>query len=491
MSKQLKIDKLKDLRKLYPKKKIGLCHGAFDVLHYGHLEHLREAKNKVDILIVSVTADKFIKKGPLQPYNNEIKRLELIEHIDLVNFVYLDRNECADKVIGNLKPHFYFKGKDYLDKDITNNLSKEIKILKKNRGKFVITKTELMSSTKIINNKLSFFSKKQKKVIKKLQRLNAFDNILNSFELCKNLEIDIIGDPIIDSYVNCRLVGLTTKDPTISTISEKKFNFAGGVLAVAMMMSKFIKKVNLITYGNKAKLKSFFKNYKNIKVNSFDEKLNIQNKKKFINNNRYEKLLQVSDFQSHNLNNKHSNFIKKFLRNKNLIICDYGIGIFSGETLKFLNNLKVKKFINVQSNSLNYGSNLFTKYNNCKYISLDKREWELGLQKKIEQIKKKDIKKNLSGSPVFAITEGKKGSSLIFENNKVNCPTFINKTIDTVGCGDAFFAITSLLLISKLQKHIIPFAGNAYAGMHGQYLGNSEITNKNELLKYLKSLLNF
>lgn len=491
MKKELKINKLKNLRKLFPNKKIGLCHGAFDILHYGHLNHLREAKNKVDILIVSLTADKFIKKGPMQPYNNETKRLKLVEHIDIVNYVYLDKNECAEEVISNLKPHFYFKGKDYLDKDITENLSKEIKVLRKNGGKFIITKTELMSSTKIINNKLSFFSKKQKLDIKNLQKLNAFDNILNAIEYCKNLEVDVIGDPIIDSYVNCRLVGLTTKDPTISTVAEKKYNFAGGVLAVSMMLSKFVKKVNLITYGNKQKLKHFFKNYKNVAVKSFDEKLEIQNKTKYINNNRYEKLLQVSNFQSHYWSRSHSNIIKKLLSSKNLIICDYGLGIFSSQTLKFLNNLKLKKFINVQSNSLNYGNNLFTKYNNCTYMSLDKREWELGLQMNIEKIKFKDIKKNFLGSPTFAITEGKNGSSLVFENKKISSSTFINKTIDTVGCGDAFFAITSLLLISKLQKEIIPFAGNAYAGMHGQYLGNSEIINKTELLKYLKSLLNF
>ena len=37
-------------------KKIVLCHGSFDLVHPGHIEHLSEAKMLGDILIVSITA---------------------------------------------------------------------------------------------------------------------------------------------------------------------------------------------------------------------------------------------------------------------------------------------------------------------------------------------------------------------------------------------------------------------------------------------------
>ena len=44
------------------KTKVVMCHGVFDVVHPGHVRHLVYAKSKADILIVSLTADKFIKK---------------------------------------------------------------------------------------------------------------------------------------------------------------------------------------------------------------------------------------------------------------------------------------------------------------------------------------------------------------------------------------------------------------------------------------------
>ena len=55
------------LNQLRKKKKIVLCHGVFDVLHYGHVAHLNTAKNFGDILVVSITDDVFVNKGPDRP----------------------------------------------------------------------------------------------------------------------------------------------------------------------------------------------------------------------------------------------------------------------------------------------------------------------------------------------------------------------------------------------------------------------------------------
>ena len=53
-----KIDILKKMNK-----KIVLCHGCFDIIHWGHAIHFQYAKKFGDHLVVSLTRDKFIKKG--------------------------------------------------------------------------------------------------------------------------------------------------------------------------------------------------------------------------------------------------------------------------------------------------------------------------------------------------------------------------------------------------------------------------------------------
>ena len=67
---------LENLRKA--KKKIILCHGVFDLVHYGHILHFKSAKQLGDVLIVSITKDKYIKKGIGRPLFNEIQRLKYL-----------------------------------------------------------------------------------------------------------------------------------------------------------------------------------------------------------------------------------------------------------------------------------------------------------------------------------------------------------------------------------------------------------------------------
>ncbi len=483
---------LEKLRKSRSNIKVGLCHGAFDVLHNGHLSHFKKARSQVDILVVSITGDKFISKGPSQPFNKEIDRVEFLAHLKSVDYVFIDQSHTAEKVIQNLKPDIYFKGKDYKKKDITNNLKKEIKVLKKNNGKFFITKTSLMSSTKIINNFYLEKNNKINKYLKKLNEKNTFNKIFKVTEKLKYKTFNIIGEPIIDKYLQCEISGLTTKDPAISTIIKKEEEIPGGVFAVAMIVSKFVKKVNLYTYGRQAVLKKIFKKYKNIKIINLDISQKIQIKTRYINENRYEKLLQVTNFKKNNFLKNHKrntlNFIKKI--KDNLIICDFGLGLFEEEVLKCIDSSKAKKYLNVQTNSINMGQNLFTKYNNFRYLSLDEKEWILGLGegKNLDLNKNSKIKKNNKTS--YSMTKGKSGSEYFYKNQKAECPVFIDKTTDTTGCGDAYFALTSVMLESELEEELVPFIGNIYAGMHSQFFANSKIINKVSFLKYIKSILN-
>ena len=71
--------KLKDKRK-----KIVLCHGVFDLLHIGHIKHFEEAKNLGDVLVVTLTPDRFVNKGPGRPAFGEIHRAEAIAALDVV-----------------------------------------------------------------------------------------------------------------------------------------------------------------------------------------------------------------------------------------------------------------------------------------------------------------------------------------------------------------------------------------------------------------------
>ena len=84
-------DEIKSLIKDYPRdNKVILCHGVFDVVHPGHVRHLVYAKSKAQILIASVTQDKFIKKGIYRPHIPEKLRALNLAAFEMVDYVFID-----------------------------------------------------------------------------------------------------------------------------------------------------------------------------------------------------------------------------------------------------------------------------------------------------------------------------------------------------------------------------------------------------------------
>ena len=128
-----KIHTLKSLSKIIidlkkKSKKIVHCHGVFDLLHIGHIKHLNKAKEKGDKLVVTITPDKYINKGPGRPVFNQVLRSEALAAIDAVDYVAINETPTAVHPIKILKPNIYSKGKDYknFDEDITGEINHHV-----------------------------------------------------------------------------------------------------------------------------------------------------------------------------------------------------------------------------------------------------------------------------------------------------------------------------------------------------------------------------
>ena len=135
------------------KKKVVLCHGVFDLLHLGHLRHLEEAKTLGDYLIVSVTPNKFVEKGPSRPVFSEHLRAEALSHLNVVSAVVINSSGTAIDIIKKIKPNIYCKGPDYKknSEDVTGEIKNEINATKSVGGKIHYTQGETFSSSKLIN----------------------------------------------------------------------------------------------------------------------------------------------------------------------------------------------------------------------------------------------------------------------------------------------------------------------------------------------------
>lgn len=153
--------KIKSLKDLIPivnnlksqNKKIVTTNGVFDILHYGHVKYLEDAKKLGDILIVGINTDKSVKqnKGYKRPVNDEKSRASVLAALESVDYVFLFDEKDPRNWLNKIKPHIHVKAGDYkLDQIIEKG------IVEKNGGKIVIAKAEKQySTTKVINKILS------------------------------------------------------------------------------------------------------------------------------------------------------------------------------------------------------------------------------------------------------------------------------------------------------------------------------------------------
>jgi len=109
---------------------IGLCHGCFDITHWGHMLHFHAAKNEVDVLVVSISSEKVVAeaKGKDRPYYQDKQRLIMLNSVYSIDHTYLCDERTAAEIIKELEPNKYFKGDDYSDRLSHPGLSAEVQV---------------------------------------------------------------------------------------------------------------------------------------------------------------------------------------------------------------------------------------------------------------------------------------------------------------------------------------------------------------------------
>ena len=124
---------VKRIEKLNPKKvKTVFTNGVFDILHTGHIEILKFAKNLGDRLIVAINSDESVKKlkGDDRPINDENDRLTMIQSIRWVDEAFIfDSTDTVD-VISNVNPDIVVKGGEWTKDEVRerDNIPEDIEV---------------------------------------------------------------------------------------------------------------------------------------------------------------------------------------------------------------------------------------------------------------------------------------------------------------------------------------------------------------------------
>ena len=479
------------------------AHGTFDLLHLGHARHLEAARALGDVLVVTITADRYVNKGPGRPVFAESLRAEMLAALQYVDYVAIAEAPDAIGALEAIRPAIYAKGQDYQNPegDVTGKITLERETVEAHGGRIHFTDEVTFSSSELINRHLNLFEPHVRDHLSDVRDDGGLNRILELIEKIKEYRVVIVGDAIIDEYQYVLPMGKPPKEHIIATRYQDHETFAGGVFAAANHVAAFCAHVDVITcLGTNDSHEEFIR--KSLKPNVRLHKLARPNapttlKRRFVDPSSIRKLFEVYHMNdeplTEDLEKGLADHINALCAKADVVIsADFGHGLIGPRIVRQLTQLSPFLAVNTQSNSANLGYNLVTRYPRADYICIDAPEARLALGDRLSAIG--DIAHRLSeripACPKFVVTHGKHGCVTYERGHAVHTvPAVARKIVDTVGAGDAFFAVTAPLVAAGAPMDLVGLVGNVVGALKVEIVGHRHSIDKATLIKGVTGLL--
>lgn len=278
--------------------------------------------------------------------------------------------------------------------------------------------------------------------------------MLDTIESCRDLSVVFIGDTIYDEYHYVEPLGKSPKENIVPTRYIGKEQFIGGTEAAANHARSFCKRVTVCTGGTPVR------------------------KVRMVDKTYFRKLFEVQ-YEGESLP------IKPIEKADITVITDFGHGFIKRDMIP---DLVHNEFVavNAQTNSSNIGFNLITKYPVADYAVIDEPEARLAAQDRDSPIQDVLIRLAKNRFKKMIITLGKNGAIGWSEQDGLAySKAYTDKVIDTMGAGDAFFAVTAPMARHGRIKDLLKI-GNAAGALKTQIVGHRLSVTKTELIQFIK-----
>lgn len=484
-------------------RKVVLAHGVFDLLHLGHVRHLEEARRFGDLLVVTLTADRHVNKGPGRPVFSEQLRAQMVAALEHVDHVAVSTEPTAVSVLHTIKPSVYVKGSEYANDadDITGGIIDERNAVQAHGGHIAFTDDITFSSSTLINKYLGVYDADLQAYLEQAREADLLSRLLAAIESVRDFKVLLVGDTIVDEYRYVQPMSKSPKENMIATLFLDKETFAGGVIAAANHVAAFCRQVDVLTcLGETHSFIDLIQD--NLKPNvQVDTVMRpgkpTTRKTRFVENGYMRKLFEVYDMDDAPLNEDETDQLTRLIAERagdyDLVIAtDFGHGMITPQVIAALTQHAKFLAVNTQTNSANVGYNLITRYPRADYICIDAPEARLALSDKftdIAIIASEKLPRRMDCQRLI-VTQGKLGC-VAFDSARGahRVPAFTNMVVDTVGAGDAFLAVSSPLVAAGVDMELAAFIGNAAGAIKVGIIGHRRSVEKAPLVKFLTAIL--
>lgn len=489
-------------------KKIVQCHGTFDLIHPGHVIHFEEAKELGDVLVVTVTGEAYINKGPGRPYFNDAMRAKWLGALEAVDYVVIVPFPAAVEAIECVRPDVYCKGKEYADaaNDVTGNIADDVAAVRRCGGEVSYVGSVVFSSSRLLNTHFDTHAPEVKAFCRRVATACPTDDFRRLVDGLADVRVLIVGDIIFDRYSTVEVQGLTSKSRILSGRFVADDMQAGGSLAVYRHLREFTPQVKLVSLvGTEPWLDETLGSY----IPPTDEDIvrspdfTTVVKQRFVEprveGKELSKLFSVNFIDKRHPGEALQRAVLERVAGQIdqydlVVVMDFGHGLLENMVRDYVQDRARFLAVNCQTNSNNHGFNILNRrYRRADSFSLDQTEISLAVGRR-----ELDFRRELAGlgralgSRYAWLTRGAV-ETLGWQPDETfsACPPFERAIVDPLGAGDAFCAVASVAAFRGLPLDLATFMGQLAGAQAVKIVGNAEPIRKARFLKGAGAMLAF
>ncbi len=480
------------IRERFRDRIIVQCHGAFDLVHIGHLIHFEEAKALGDVLVVTITGDDYITKKRTVTFTEE-HRARQVAALELVDYVAIIAEPSALSAIEALHPDVYVKGPEYANTvlDKSRSIFHEMQVLARYGGRIHFTSGRTFSSTKLAHFLLNAPDAAQADPLLRNERVLFRDIAHLKFSLedvkfflakAAALRVCVIGETIVDEWVDVTVTNLSTQSRCVAGQEVGRVRQVGGVGIIARHLAHFVKSVHCCTNAVAGELPP------NVTVTAIADSELVETR--FVDTGSGTPLFKSKRLH---LDGVRHDLLPDFSEYDAVLIADFGHGLLDSADLnRRIAAASGSTFVAAmaQVNSSNYGYNLPTKYVGADYYCLNRTEAELCLHER--GLALPDLVDRAAAClrcDRVSVTDGQNGVAVRMNGDRFALPTLSVSVVDTIGCGDAYFALSAVAARLDLPIGLVALAGSIGAAAMTQRRCNEREVTEPEFLTIAKIVI--
>lgn len=458
--------------------RIAFVSGKFNIVHPGHLRLFRFAAENADFLVVGIVPDDEV--GVTIPAE---LRLDGLEAIAIVNHACLLASSVED-FVSELRPDIVVKGKEYEERE-----NVEADALSAYGGQLMFSSGEVrFSSLELIRRE---YHERNQSLIQKPRDFPErhkfnFRDLRKRIDAFSGLRVLVVGDLIVDTYVNCDPLGMSQEDPTLVVTPIEQTTFLGGAGIVAAHARGLGASVNFLSVSGRDAQARFAQKA----LTSYGVEADIlpDASRPTTHKTRYrargKTLLRVNELRQHALDAQMSTrFIERaqtLLRETDILLfSDFNYGCLPQHVVDALTQAAAKAGVwmgadsqassQIADISRFRGMNLITPTEREARLAMS--DFDSGLSVLVEDLQHK------SGAANIVVTLGSEGMLIYGRNGGGymvdDLPALNFSPKDVAGAGDSLFATMSLSLRSGADIWSAAYLGALAAAQQVSRVGNT------------------